>query len=152
MIFGSRIEFLLQLLPDQKRFEFNAGISAPMELSNANGDALAARADVRQRYITLLQLLHPFAPHISEELREMTYILMYKYAIADPALVQEDVITIVVQVNGKLRGHVEVANPPAEEQVLSAVRSNDRIQQWVAGKQIVKTIYVPGKLVNVVVR
>ena len=77
---------------------------------------------------------------------------MSKWPIADPELMQEDVITIVVQVNGKLRGHVEVPNPPAEEQVLSAVRGNDRIQQWVAGKQIVKTIYVPGKLVNVVVR
>jgi leucyl-tRNA synthetase len=65
---------------------------------------------------------------------------------------QEDVITIVVQVNGKLRGQVEVPNPPVEEQVLSAVRSNDKVQQWVSGKQIVKTIYVPGKLVNVVVR
>ena len=65
---------------------------------------------------------------------------------------REDVITIVVQVNGKLRGHVEVPNPSAEEQVMQAVRSNDRIQQWVTGKQIVKTIYVPGKLVNVVVR
>ena len=77
---------------------------------------------------------------------------MSKWPIADPALMQEDVITIVVQVNGKLRGHVEVPNPPAEEQVLSAVRGNDRIQQWLSGKQIVKTIYVPGKLVNVVVR
>jgi leucyl-tRNA synthetase len=62
------------------------------------------------------------------------------------------VITIVVQVNGKLRGHVEVPNPPHEQQVLDAVRDNERIQQWVSGKQILKTIYVPGKLVNVVVR
>jgi len=65
---------------------------------------------------------------------------------------REDLITIVVQVNGKLRGHVEVANPPAEEQVMAAVRSNDKIQQWVSGKQVVRTVYVPGKLVNVVVR
>ena len=80
------------------------------------------------------------------------FILTSKWPVGDPALMQEDVVTIVVQVNGKLRGHVEVPNPPHEDEVLSAVRKNDRIQQWVAGKQVVKTIYVPGKLVNVVVR
>jgi len=138
------------------RFEFNTAISALMELSNAIGDALATGADVTESYAVLLQLLHPFAPHITEELWQMlghkTYILKSNWPIADPALMLEDVITIVVQVNGKLRGHVEVPNPPAEEQVLSAVQGNVRIQQWVSGKQIVKTIYVPGKLVNVVVR
>ena len=139
-----------------ERFEFNTAISALMELSNAIGDALNAGADVTESYAVLLQLLHPFAPHITEELWQMlghkTYILKSNWPIADPALMLEDVITIVVQVNGKLRGHVEVPNPPAEEQVLSAVQGNVRIQQWVSGKQIVKTIYVPGKLVNVVVR
>jgi leucyl-tRNA synthetase len=80
------------------------------------------------------------------------FILLSKWPAADPALMTEDVVTIVVQVNGKLRGQIEVANPPEESLVLEAVRTNDRIQQWVSGKQIVKTIYVPGKLVNVVVK
>jgi leucyl-tRNA synthetase len=127
-----------------------------MELSNAIGEAAASGADVRESYSVLLQLLHPFAPHITEELWEMLgkerFILTSKWPVADPSLMQEDVVTIVVQVNGKLRGHVEVPNPPVEEQVMAAVKSNDKVQQWVSGKQIVKTIYVPGKLVNVVVR
>ncbi len=139
-----------------ERFEFNTAISALMELSNAIGDALGEGMNVLESYQVLLQLLHPFAPHITEELWEMLgnepLILTSRWPVADLALMQEDVVTIVVQVNGKLRGHVEVPNPPAEEQVLSAVRGNDRIQQWVAGKQVIKTIYVPGKLVNVVVR
>ncbi len=139
-----------------ERFEFNTAISALMELSNAISDALSTGADVRQSYSVLLQLLHPFAPHITEELWEalgnQPFILTSKWPVADPSLMQEEIVTIVVQVNGKLRGHVEVPNPPAEQQVLEAVRKNDRIQQWVSGKEVVKTIYVPGKLVNVVVR
>jgi len=139
-----------------ERFEFNTAISALMELSNAIAEALTAGADVRESYSILLQLLHPFAPHITEELWQMlgnpSFILTSRWPLADAALMREDVITIVVQVNGKLRGHVEVPNPSPEEQVLAAVRSNSKVQQWVSGKEIVKTVYVPGKLVNVVVR
>jgi len=139
-----------------ERFEFNTAISTLMEFSNAIGDALAAGGDVRESYEALLKLLHPFAPHITEELWETLghkdFIMTSNWPVADPALMREDLITIVVQVNGKLRGHVEVSNPPAEEQVMAAVRSNDKIQQWVSGKQVVRTVYVPGKLVNVVVR
>jgi leucyl-tRNA synthetase len=139
-----------------ERFEFNTAISALMELSNAIGDELAAGGDVAEAYATLIQLLHPFAPHITEELWSMLgrkgFVLTSQWPKADPALMQEDVVTIVVQVNGKLRGQVEVPNPPEEQHVLAAVQANDRVQQWVAGKEVVKTIYVPGKLVNVVVR
>jgi leucyl-tRNA synthetase len=141
-----------------EKFEFNTAISALMELSNAIGEYLAGGGGTaaRQPYETLLQLLHPFAPHMTEELWSMLghedFILLSKWPVADPALMAEDVVTIVVQVNGKLRGQIEVANPPEESVVLEAVKANDRIQQWVSGKQVVKTIYVPGKLVNVVVR
>jgi len=135
------------------RFELNTAISALMELSNAIGDApQAPRESVR----VLLQLLHPFAPHITEELWQMLggegFILTSSWPVADPALMQEDVVIIAVQVNGKLRGQVEVANPPAEADVLAAVKENANVQRWVEGKQVVKTIYVPGKLVNVVVK
>ena len=135
------------------RFELNTAISALMELSNAIGDApQAPRESVR----VLLQLLHPFAPHITEELWQMLggegFILTSSWPVADPALMAEDVVIIAVQVNGKLRGQVEVANPPAEADVLAAVKENANVQRWVEGKQVVKTIYVPGKLVNVVVK
>jgi leucyl-tRNA synthetase len=142
-----------------ERFEFNTTISFLMELSNAIGDHLAGGGDLgpaRDAYSALLQMLHPFAPHVTEELWAMLghggMVLKSRWPLADPALMQEDVVTIVVQVNGKLRGQIEVANPPEEKRVFEAVDANDKVQQWIAGKQIVKRIYVPGKLVNVVVK
>jgi leucyl-tRNA synthetase len=139
-----------------ERFEFNTAISALMELSNAIGDAAAAGANVRESYEVLLKLLHPFAPHITEELWGMLgrerFILTSKWPVADPALMQEDVVTIVVQVNGKLRGQVEVPNPPTEEQVVTSTSTNANVQRWIDGKQVVRRIYVPGKLINFVVR
>jgi len=141
-----------------EKFEFNTAISALMELSNAIGDALAAGSgsELRGVYETLIQLLHPFAPHITEELWSMLgnegFVLTSRWPVADPALMQEDTVVIAVQVNGKLRGQVEVAAPPAESLVMEAVFANERIRHWTSGKEIVKTIYVPGKLVNLVIR
>jgi len=138
------------------RFEFNTAISALMELSNAIGDALGRGEAVRDAYLVLLQLLHPFAPHITEEmwarLDGQGFILTSAWPVADPELMKEDVATVVVQVNGKLRGQVEVPSGASEEQVFAAVAANDGVQKWLAGKEIVKRVYIPGKLVNLVIR
>ena len=80
------------------------------------------------------------------------FLLTERWPVADRELMKEDVVTIAVQINGKLRGQVEVPAPPSEEQVMETVFASERIQQWVSGKTIVKKIYVPGKLVNVVVK
>ena len=134
-----------------ERFEFNTAISALMEFSNALGDAPS-----REPYEALLKLLHPFAPHITEELWAMLgndeMLLTSRWPVADRALMQEDTVVIAVQVNGKLRGQVEVPAPPDEARVMEAVFANEKIRGWTDGKEIVKKIYVPGKLVNVVIR
>jgi len=134
------------------RFDFNTAISSLMELSNAIGDLGPAR----EPYEALLKMLHPFAPHITEELWQRLghseMLLTSSWPVADPELMKEDTVTIVVQVNGKLRGQIEVPNPPDEGRVFEAVDANERVQSWLTGKQIVKRIYVPGKLVNVVVK
>jgi leucyl-tRNA synthetase len=143
-----------------ERFDFNTAISGMMELSNAMGEYVAAggsdAAVLRESFEALLRLLHPFAPHMTEELWELFghegFILNASWPEADPAKMVEDSVTIVVQVNGKLRGQVEVPNPPQEDAVFAAVDANEKVQTWLAGKQIVKKVYVPGKLVNVVVK
>jgi len=137
------------------RFEFNTAISFLMELSNAIGEHVTA-SNAREAYLTLLQMLHPFAPHVTEELWQMLgqsgFILTSKWPVADPALMQEDVVTLAVQVNGKLRGQVDVANPPEPADAIAAAKSNENVRKWIDGKEIVKEIYVPGKLVNIVVK
>ncbi|MFZ2493115.1 MAG: leucine--tRNA ligase [Thermoanaerobaculia bacterium] len=143
-----------------ERFEFNTAISALMELANAIGEYLSAGGNDREKvsecYLALLQLLHPFAPHTTEELWEVFgrdgMVLTSRWPVADEKLMQEESVTIAVQVNGKLRDQVEVAAPPEETRVFEAVFASEKIQSWVAGKEIVKRVYVPGKLVNLVVK
>ena len=143
-----------------ERFEFNTAISALMELSNALGDYLSSGGKSKKTalgaYEALLKLLHPFAPHITEELWEALgndeFLLTQAWPVADEKLMVADVITVVIQVNGKLRGQLSVPVGISEDEAIAAARENDKIQPHISGKQIVKTIYVPGKLVNLVVK
>jgi len=143
-----------------ERFEFNTAISALMELSNALGEYLGAGGSSREvageAYRTLLALLHPFAPHVTEELREQLgekdLLVTTRWPVADEALMEEDVITIVVQVNGKLRGQLSVPAGTGKDEIVSGAKTNEKVAAHLEGKEIVKTIFVPGRLVNLVVR
>jgi leucyl-tRNA synthetase len=143
-----------------ERFEFNTAISAMMELSNALGEYLAGGGENRnvadEAYTTLLTLLHPFAPHISDELWERLgksgILLGATWPVADEALMEEDVITVVVQVNGKLRGQLSMPAAAQEAEIVAGAKANEKVAPHIEGKTIVKTIYVPGKLVNLVVK
>jgi leucyl-tRNA synthetase len=103
-------------------------------------------------------MLAPFAPHVAEELWEA---LGHEGGILrsgarwpefDKGLARKDEVEIAVQVNGKLRGRVNVAASATEEETRVAALSDERVRAWTEGKQIVKTVVVPGRLVNVVVR
>jgi leucyl-tRNA synthetase len=101
-------------------------------------------------------LLAPFAPYLAHELWETLgergNLLRAPWPRYEAALAKEDEIEIPVQVNGKLRGKVLVAAEAGEDVVVKAALADEKIKAAIAGKQIVKTIFVPGKLLNLVVR
>ena len=147
----------------QGRWHFNTCIAAIMELVNEVYGAEEAIAGGRvprsligdvQRNIALL--LAPMAPYLAHELWEMagetSNLLKAPWPQYDPALAAEDEIEIPVQVNGKLRSVVVVPAAASEDQIQQAALADEKVRAAIAGKQVVKVIVVPKKLVNIVVR
>ena len=103
-----------------------------------------------------VQLLSPFAPHLAEELWQQlghAQTLAYEpWPEFDEALLKEDTIEIPVQINGKLRGRIVVAAGADRAAMEAAARADEKIAELLAGKTVVKTIVVPGKMVNFVVK
>jgi leucyl-tRNA synthetase len=147
----------------QGRWHFNTCISAIMELVNVlyGAEAAIARNEVPAPFLTdvqrnLVLLLAPFAPYLAHELWEMLgekgNLLKAAWPKYDAALAKEEEIEIPVQVNGKLRSRVVVSADATEERVLERALADEKVQASIAGKQVVKTIYIPGKLLNIVVK
>jgi leucyl-tRNA synthetase len=147
----------------QGRWHFNTCISAIMELVNvlyASEDAIS-RGAVPAPFLAEVQrdlalLLAPFAPYLAHELWEMLgekgSLLKAPWPQYDAELAKEEEIEIPVQVNGKLRGRVVVSADADESTVLERALADEKVKAAIAGKQIVKKIYVPSKMVNLVVK
>jgi leucyl-tRNA synthetase len=147
----------------QGRWHFNTCIAAIMELVNeiyAAEEAITSR-DVPSSLIGEVQrdialLLAPMAPYLAHELWEMTgeksNVLKAAWPKYDPALAAEDEIEIPVQVNGKLRGLVVVPAGATNDQVEHAALADEKVKAAIAGKQVIRRIVVPKKLVNIVVK
>jgi leucyl-tRNA synthetase len=138
------------------RQSFNTAIAALMELSNAIGkfDASndAARAVERDALINLLILLAPFAPHLSQTLlaRFDIDLMSAAYPAVDPAALTKTTQTIVVQVNGKLRGKLDVAVDISDDDLKALAKALPELQAYLTGPTK-KEIVVKNKLVNLVV-
>jgi leucyl-tRNA synthetase len=141
----------------QTDFAFNTAISAVMELTNEiyrQRDSAPA-GDVRFAIATAGSLIFPFAPHLGSEVYELMTgdrVWEQPWPQADPALLERDEIQLVVQVNGKLIDRLAAPASATQEQLEELARGSDKLAARLNGKEIVKTVVVPGKLVNFVVR
>jgi leucyl-tRNA synthetase len=145
-----------------ERFHFHTAIAAQMELVNEayrHKDSLygdeAGEAALRFAITTTASLLFPFAPHLGAEVFErLTGLRVWKqpWPEPDPQLRARETFTLVVQVNGRLRDRIEVSSDAGEEDLLRLARASERVRQHIDGKQVLKEIVVPGRLVNLVVR
>jgi leucyl-tRNA synthetase len=147
---------------DLQDFRFNTAVAALMEALNEVldvwTDGRPGIADAQWRTIveTFTALLAPMTPHIAEELWQRLghdeSVLDAPWPAWDEALAADEVVTIIVQVNGKLRDRLEAPVGAARDDVLALARAAHNTGRFLEGKQVVKEVFVPGKLVNFVVR
>lgn len=137
---------------DIEHMRFNTAISSMMIFTN---HCYKVGAVTKETAGTFALLLSPFAPHLGEEiwnrLGHTTTLAYVSWPSFDEALAKDDLITVAVQVNGKLRGTLEVAPDIAQADVIEMAKADENVKKFLTGA-IVKEIYVPGKIVNLVVK
>ncbi|MFC2123026.1 leucine--tRNA ligase [Bacteroidota bacterium] len=145
---------------DMERIRFNTMIAALMELSNYLGnvkkDGVISAADWQRSIDFLILLITPSAPHLAEELWQRTG---HQYSIHnqswpkwDEELAREEEITLVVQVNGKVRERIMAPASIGEDEAKQLALESPRVKSHIDGKKLVNIVYVPGRLINIVVR
>jgi len=142
-----------------RRMQFNTAVAAVRELLNLLSElkdaSPVARAVTQEVLESTVLMLSPLVPHIAtalwRELRPGTRLLDQPWPKVDSTALVQDSIEIVVQVNGKLRGHLQVASSASREQVEQAAMQHEAVVRHLAGQKAKKVIVVPGRLVNVVV-
>jgi leucyl-tRNA synthetase len=144
----------------ERGFQFHTAIAAVMELVNEAyrvkdglyGDP-TGEATLRFATATAASLIFPFAPHLAAEVYEAIdgeRVWERPWPEADPALLSSDTFTLVVQINGKLRDRVEAAVDAPREELLALARESEAVRRQLDGREVVKEVVVPGKLVNLV--
>jgi len=138
---------------DIGNMKFNTAVSAMMEFTNSwQKDILKIK---KEDFKNFLKILSPFAPHLAEELWEKSgqrnSIFLEAWPKYDQELVKEKTITFIVQINGKVRGRVEIEAGITEEKAKEIALSEEKTKKWIEGKEVKKTIFVPNKLINIVI-
>lgn len=138
---------------DFENLKFNTAIAAMMALVNdINGHGKITRGEFK----TLVTLLNPVAPHMTEELWEVLgfegMLNQTKWPKYDEEKTVESIIEMAIQINGKVRARVSIPKDADKETVMNSVKADEKIKAQLEGKQIVKEIYVPGKICNIVIR
>jgi leucyl-tRNA synthetase len=145
----------------EERFNFNTAVSAIMELVNGINDNKDDISDSNKWIIgeaieNLIILLSPFVPHIAEELWEKIgkkgSVHLMDWPEWNEDALKRDEITIVIQINGKVRDKININSGAGEEEIKEKAFARDKIKNYVKNREIIKTIVVPKKLVNIVVK
>ena len=138
---------------DIENLKYNTAVSTLMTMLNEFNQN---KEITKKEYRIFLQLLNPFAPHITEELNEkynlgeeLSKSILEDY---DESKIVDETFTMVVQVNGKVRGKIEVNSDTTEEEMKNLAKKIDNVKNYIDGKEIVKEIIVPKKLVSIVVK
>jgi leucyl-tRNA synthetase len=136
---------------DVPQYKFNTAISAMMIfLNTAEKEGLCLLS-----YTTFLKLLAPFAPHLTEELwqEEGNVVSIHKetFPIADSTLTEDTVVKLAVQINGKMRGTIEVTADAEKEEVLTHVRNTETLAKYITG-EVLNVVYVPRRIINIIVK
>jgi len=138
---------------DIESLKFNTAIAKMMTLVN---EYQKVPEISRKDYETLLRLLYPIAPHLCEEIWQKLghedLMVFESYPVADPKKMKEEELTIVISINGKVKDKVVVDADISKQEMETLAKSRDKIKKLIDGKQIVKVIVVPKKLVNIVIK
>lgn len=138
---------------DIENLKFNTAIAAMMTLIN---EIYLKKSITRGEMKTLITLLNPFAPHITEELFEILnfggMLNESKWPEYDEALCIDDTVEIVAQINGKVKAKAVISRTALKDEVITLIKQDPKISEAIQGKTVIKEIYVPGKLVNLVVK
>lgn len=141
-----------KITEDIENFRFNTSVSSMMILVNKMEEA---ESFSESNYKKFLQILAPFAPHMSEELwhelGEKESIHKSDWPKYDADKIKDEKIKIAVQINGKVRDEIEIAQDASEEDVKNIATERDAVKEHISGKEIKKFIYIPGKIVNIVI-
>jgi leucyl-tRNA synthetase len=136
---------------DIQDFKFNTAIASLMELTNA---IYQSGAD-KEVFKILVLMLSPIAPHFAEELWQMLgnkeSIVRAEWPKFDPGMIIEETVTVVIQVNGKLRSKIDVPADITEDKLKELVFADEKLKPWLQGKPVKNFIYVPQKLINIVI-
>jgi leucyl-tRNA synthetase len=142
---------IAKVATDIQEFKFNTAISAMMILVN-----LCEKEGIsKDSYKSFVRILSPFAPHITEqvwsELGHTTSVHLESYPEANANLATDTSVVIGVQINGKLRGDITIAPTATETEAINTVQANPQLQEKLMAGTIVKVIYVPGRILNLIV-
>lgn len=146
-------KLIKKVTSDIDTMKFNTAIAAMMAFVN---EVYECGTLTKNELETFIKLLNPFAPHLTEEMWQYlgnnTLVSLAKWPEYDESKTIDDTVKIAVQVNGKLKATIEISKTISKDDALATAKNEPKVAEFIAGKEIIKEIFVPGKIVNIVIK